>query len=597
MFAKARRWLWTGWAIACVGSWAGGVWGGTPPAGQSAAGGTQIQLHNSRWQTLPRDILLAYTGPDGRMWYVSGGREGPGETDAIKAQIQAAWKEPAPVLRGVRPALFEKNSHRIWFITADQRTLLGFDGSRWIEQTTHAGAALDGGFIGDDPAHGHSTQTPVNVDLGDRQVFAESTGFVVFDGSKWSELNVSSHDNGPLMLLAMPSGNGVIALQAGPAHAWLLKGTEWSPIAIGDFQDGVQSAAVTESGTLLLQNPSGGIRQIDIVQNPRAGEDFSQAIKDLKSSDPTVASVALQRILSNGVAAIPTLNRAMAEAPDAASRVQLALIVQRISASAGQQQTGANGPPPSVYSDGTGVLWRAAVGMPGQPGTAILNSAMLQLPGKFSVIVTDVPRFNFYAPWPAPMAGDGGKTWWIGTKEGAQRVDVSRTPPEVTHLPDRTYVYPQAVGGAGRVILSDRPPDLSALQVDQPHLPLMVYTPGAPEDRRVLKSEAMPADDSFSTLSSDGTLWTALADKGIARFDGKTWTAVYDVHYQGTQLFAGKNGSVLSWQGKWFTLFDGDKQLESHSLDDFVRENADEFAAAFGGFSEAALFRRTGSLR
>ncbi len=85
-------------------------------------------------------------------------------------------------------------------------------------------------------------------------------------------------------------------------------------------------------------------------------------------------------------------------------------------------------------------------------------------------------------------------------------------------------------------------------------------------------------------------LWAALETGGIARFDGTTWTPLFGDTKQRTQFFAGKNGEVLAYQSKTFSLGNGIDSVSGGNLDQLIQQNALRFSTAFRAPFDPNLF-------
>ena len=513
------------------------VWAQAAP---NAPPTTEVRLANERWQALPADIRMVYVGPDGRNWYVA--KLDPKDSDEAKAKADIAeqWSKPAPVLHHSRPALFEK-SGRVWFITADGHMLYGYDSKTFVAQLSHAADRSLRAYLGDVPDHGRTTLTPCNIDLGNAQVFIETTGFTAFDGKNWIYQEVSPNENGPMELFPEPGGKSALALQRSPAHAWRFANGKWTVVPLGvPERTSFRAAVLMADGALLVQIGTNGLSRLPLDGSgiPNIG-----ARQPMKFGDIDV-----------------------------------------------------NAQVPGLTGD-----------LHGNFCISVGNLPVSTLPGRRGLIVVRADGSHTLIPLEiggsvAPLFTDGGKTLWITSSTGIQRVDLSANSPKVTPVPDQSYTFMHAIAADGMVFVSTGAPiaDGRYAGSDQAGAPpelsrVMAYKAQSADSRPTLAVKGVQADNTPAVLATDGLLWCSLVGTGVGRYDGAKWTTVHDHYALMTELYPGQNGEVLMWQGRIFTLWQGDKRIDGAALDDMVKANVAEFTKAFGASIDASVFRRTPS--
>ena len=576
---------------------------------------TEVKLRDVRWQALPADIRGVCVGPDQRPWYEALPIQGKDSIADFKAEIEKQWKSAAPVLHGLHPVLFEKGG-RTWFLTPDSRTLLAYDGQNWIEQPTHAPAEANVGFKGDAAEHGHTQMTPVNVDLGGYQLFQELGGISAFDGKKWSYQEMAQEGGvgtASSLLLPESGGKAAIIVQCNPPRLWRFAEGKFADIPLPvNVRGGIVSAALGGDGNLLLQS-QGGITKMRVgapLSKEALEKQFNQYLNKIDNPDAKVADAAADSIAELGPEVAPLVKKVLENIVDTDAETRLERVLARLDnpAAAGEFQL------PGIQNVGRGraaapnfsrlqaSVWNGPEGSVLVSAMNLPRSAAPQPEGTFIIkqdgsrqFVPGAFHFNGSSNAGAPFFKDGGKTLWLMTNGAAvSRVDLSGPEVTVQRLPDAAFSMLQGVLPDGTAFLSTLAPVRSASEPVKAQL--IAWKASAKEDRQILKATTIETDMTGAILAGDGSLLAALSDKGIARFDGREWTALLNHHAQGTMLFPGKNGEVLVWQNQYFALLPGARGgdvLEGSGLEDFVRQNAVAVSEAFRAPTDPRLFHRT----
>jgi hypothetical protein len=609
--------------------------GGGAPAKDPLAG---LQIREVRWQMLPPEIEMACIGPDQRTWLVTTAPEKMPDVAAIKAEIATQWARPLPILHGARPALFEK-SGRAWFISRDAKTLLAYNGKEWIEQAAHPSAsrpqpALRGpgaamfvsGFIGNLPGHGRVASVPVNLDLGKYLIFPESSGFSTFDGKAFSFLPMSPvNATNVLQLLPERSATGetgtAIGFQSRPVKLMRFRAGEWSAVPVPGpaGSAGVSWLALDHDGSAIIQRQVGGALKVHLT-DPDSGtfeKVFYAHLNKIDNADSKVADDAAQAIADMGPAVVPLVRKILANVVDPGAEVRLRRVLDQLSVEPETSGRGGRvgpargggrgvagttplkigdldltGAQAAVFYDPSGMLLVSARNIP--PEVAPETSGMfLCLPDGTHRFAPGQYQTGLSFSSPVPYMASGGKTVVLRGAGGVTRVDFSSNPPKVNPFGQSYFGFVQALAGNGTCFFSTIPPLMLNESANRNASAVLVYKPGAPDDRQVLATESRAMSEIALAVAQTGDLFSSGPDGEVVRYDSSSWKTVVDRPYRGTELFTGNNGELLVWQGKSFTFIKGDQQFQGTALDEFVRQHAVDFASAFRGPQDPALFRRT----
>jgi hypothetical protein len=129
---------------------------------------------------------------------------------------------------------------------------------------------------------------------------------------------------------------------------------------------------------------------------------------------------------------------------------------------------------------------------------------------------------EFATGWSTPQANSGPLSIKPGLIWVGSRLLDTRQRKFVDQLPEGRFFWLHAVQQTGRIFTGARAPTQSLK-------PIMVYTPGAGDDRLVLNADTIPlasvayASDSFC-IASDGSVWTGDYSDQLIRFDASSGT-------------------------------------------------------------------------
>lgn len=195
-----------------------------------------VTFEDRRWQILSDDVLRAYVGPDDRVWLVRGRhwRERRSTQD-FQRLVETQFGEEQPQIQWGMPVLFEKGG-RVWFRAFESMsTILGYDGTEWIERT----ADSDHFFLGQCSRNGRHAGAQCNLEVGDSLLFPDTHGVHVYNGRQWTyrRFAPAGRANRPsrLRLRAQPGGTGVIVGVQVDADSvlWCWRGGQWRRVEIG----------------------------------------------------------------------------------------------------------------------------------------------------------------------------------------------------------------------------------------------------------------------------------------------------------------------------------------------------------------------------
>jgi len=150
---------------------------------------------------------------------------------------------------------------------------------------------------------------------------------------------------------------------------------------------------------------------------------------------------------------------------------------------------------------------------------------------------------------------------------------------EFTHkLPDRRFEWLHAARPDGTLFVGR----------GEPGHAVMVYRPGAPDDRRLLKVRHVllrgKGEGAFG-VSGDGSVWAETAEHGIARFDGAAWRPVDPLKGQRdlSLVLPGAEGyTALAFSGG-AALITPDGVRQGRHLRELIEQHPKDVAAGFSG--------------
>ena len=317
------------------------------PTPASAPAG--VRLRNVRWQLLPDEVGTVCVGPDRRVWYVLGKPDegGPADVAGLKDHIAKQFAEPAPMLRGCRPGLFDQ-AGRVWFVGLAGEVLLGYDGRSWIERHAEAGRT----FCGNCPNHGRIASPLYNVAAGGAVFFPDGDGLHCYDGKAWCYRALGPAGPGrpagrrrrrrpiyPTSLAAEPDGKALVAVGWGaPCVLWRWRGGKWDrlpfPAELGE-EGTMGQAAFGPHGRLYLSHTQGARTIWTSLALPADADEgladrFAEVLKQLSDDRFAVRDKASAALEAMGPAAAGLAKAALKTARDPEVISRLELLIEKL---------------------------------------------------------------------------------------------------------------------------------------------------------------------------------------------------------------------------------------------------------------------------
>lgn len=560
----------------------------------------KIDYANVRWQHAPREVQGVYIGPDGRTWYQLGPEMTGWSLAQIKSRLQREWKETAPQISGVRLALLEPGG-RVWFQTEFGRSLLGYDGLTWVE---YKGSRTSPNLGGECATQGSFPHNRTNRFAGGKAWFSASGGIHVFDGEHWSVQEfVEPGDITTTSALFAVSSNGkfAAAIYGNDQTLWTCLEGKWTKGRnLKNEKYPVERFFVTNQGLLWYRH----FEELRFVSLPGAAtvaeekeeeeEEAKQVailVKQLGDDSFDRREEASTKLAQLGETIVPDLAAALKAATDVEIKVRLKKLLDK-AAPRGFK-------PPVVTrigkyrvsevkhlgQDDRGTLCIAAgairlAGGKTAPGLLLLDAA-----GEATLVRNPAGL----EPWWL-QDNNSGLSFYLSSSKGlwlapypsispAAFLDVKEN--KLTEeLPDLRPARVVAVDSAGRVFAAG----------DYRVGPVLVFTPGAPEDRQSLPTTSFPiARTSFPFVALDGSIWAQRKVEGLSRFDGQDWTTVdpgetdtfipVTSGEEGVVLYEGQR-KLYGGKGKYY-LFQGGKLLGKGNIRDLAKEHRTLLVKAF----------------
>ena len=489
-----------------------------------------LRLRDVMWQALPEPVRQVFVGPDGRTWYQL--RRPRGMTALQERQIiTKQFRRPDPLIVGARIVLFEPGG-RVWF--RDGRdAIIGFDGRTWLERRP----PKDHYFAGAAPNHGRGRTRACNAFAKGRAFFVDSHGVHGYDGKAWSYQAFyqgrGRFESYPT-LLPEPDGEGVIAVIRGRQSAvWRWRDDAWKQIDI----------------------PSGAREHSLIAAAPRAGK--------------------VWLFLRAGAVLWPY-------GPDDAVKAARTTLKETLAATMSVGPYRATSPTLLYYSPG-GTLFIGAkdVSRGGRnlgPGVVIEDAR-----GAARFLAGELAAKGWGGRHPersGPVGVGTAHGLWLPGRYGqpGPRLLDLRKLAFVDKLPDRRFQWLHAARPDGTLFVGR----------GEPGGAVMVYRPGAPDDRRLLKVRHVllrgKGEGAFG-VSGDGSVWAETAEHGIARFDGAAWRPVDPLKGQRdlSLVLPGAGGrAVLAFSGG-AALITPDGVHRARHVHELIEQHPKAVAAAFSG--------------
>jgi len=571
----------------------------TATAGPAGAQPGGFALRDVMWQFLPEDVMLAYAGPDDRLWRVvgiNGLSLPPGE---MKKEIEDQFARPSPQLRGARPALFETNG-RVWFISMDGKYLLAYAGKAgsWIVKAADDGKP----FVGNCPGHGRVRRAGHNVQLGNRLFFLDSNGVHCFFKGQWTcekftDLPYKHTGLEPYYEL-VPVKDGLAAFMARTAEPiYLWRAGQWSRLRLRELdpdtadnpQDGKPATVAGAAGLgddllVQLRDAKGcDLRLIPLSGPGSAPKDFDRLVRDLGAEKWAVRQKATDDLARLGSCVAKPVRDMLAKKDlDPEVRARLELVLDKV---CGEQMELA------------GQQIGRVIGVQGAPdGTVLVAFAssydvryddskcgLIVIPPKGQPRVFRGPRYiegwnPLHQEQSFPLFARDGRTVYVPGVYGAPMArSLDLVTGKLTELPDGNFCWLHAVMSDGTLLSSRR-------QGGDGIAPgIAVYRPGRADDRRIIQSTPVDSRGNYC-IATDGAVWTFITGMGLCQFDGNSWRLRLGLEVSQFRPLAaytpGTNGAVLvvlqaaGDQAKVPVLLWTGSEMLQGELFDFIKTNA-----------------------
>ncbi|MBA4387365.1 MAG: hypothetical protein C0404_05250 [Verrucomicrobia bacterium] len=544
-----------------------------------------LKLRNALWQALPDSVCGVYVGPDQRIWYEldSTGTENP---ELVRRIIRDEFTKPAPQLFGARPVLFEPGG-RVWFVTKVERTLIGFDGKDMVERQVEFPRL----FKGDCPNHGRRIGREHNQFLESTSFFVESFGVLTFSGGNWAyqqlaATNTTGFTDTPPVLYPEPDGKGLIAFarEVNNARIWSWRTNAWTEIHLpaSISRTNLTAALPFRNGLLLCFKK-------DIQYLPYAMDvpgEFERLLKQLGADKYRTREDATEALIKMGLPVLAPSEAALKNSDDPEVRDRLQRVIRQLK----PDKTGLStlgryrikDPRLGLYETG-GTIYLCASGIESN-GVELGSGILVAAPGKEIAALTG-PVFagswlSSSSEYSRPLVSEPGTLIWtpvISPKNTARFIEMTKGL-VIQTMPDPAVGWLHAVTKDGTVFAARRDPS-------QPGSgPIMVCTPGAPEDRNLLKAICVEInrDDSYG-IDSEGRIWVDVPAKGVQQFDGTKWTPVVALEDRTSpsMYVPGDNGAMIVRFNDSQWLLKNGKAVQCPTLQELILRHRDVIGPAF----------------
>ncbi len=495
---------------------------------------SRIILRDVMWQALPSRIRDVCVGPDQKVWYESKGSRSPDLALAVQ-DIKRQFHNTSPLLDYATVALFESGG-RVWFTAMERQVILGYDGKDLIEYRPQVG--FPGGFVGICQGRRPRGNKPWNLYFDKHAFFPAPRGVHVYDGSVWSYQHMSDHTRPHIAMFALEEERQVVAVADG-RRFWRWKDGTWS---LSPFTVAEGRATVVWPGNQALVFTYPRISLVLLDDRPDAK--FAPLLARMKAStDPETRRRIGREMVALGQPVRALAEQAVSSTYDQIVIEHLLVVLEGLKDFSNRLVLGDYQlESPQVICNepsGRAYLWAENVLKAGQSvgaGVVIADSAE-----KARFVATEV----ICRPWRegerGPLLVPGGESVWLprqGPNGEARLLDLATG--KFTHtLPLPQYQWLYAAQADGTLFVGQTGPE------SQPEL--MVYRPGAPDDRRLLKVQRVRMQGAFC-VADDGTIWTTMPEQGLVRFDGRNWRSIPGLNEKGGARFLWPfaDGSVLA---------------------------------------------------
>jgi hypothetical protein len=606
-----------------------------------------IAIQPVRWQALPERVQAVFVGPDQRVWYqVDPPPKSVWNLDLLKRCIELEFNKPSPQIVMARPVLFERGG-RVWFTLRFDEQLLGYDGKTWVELdlnnpnskmpttrrviTTRPTSrptprpatrpvtrpttwsvtrptTRPAGSITIRPArpmltlcgslenHGTWDGGSVNLQVGHTLFFPTNLGVLTLDtqARRWVHQTMARFifpfgpPKGP-RLFADADGQGVTAVLVRSADQaiWRWREGKWTrtPVPWPRTSSPLPGTPGSEIDVMATRD---GIWVGSKVSTPsfipfQSGRppELDAQIKQLGDANITAREHATRALEVQARFLRPWLLSAEKDA-DAETALRIKRILKTASADNGFQIGGNT----LKFQEGLRALDDRRVLITGHGADSKYRSFVVRPGGDSIEVDPSVKLLSTRLASSALVTGDPNRIWLSRDNyDHAALLDL-KTGKVVDTVPDMRYNWLQAVKGDGTLFVGPGAPSASTSS-----RPVMVYQPGARDDRVVTPVSAVATQRGVFCIASDGAVWTERKDMGVARFDGKRWApvaALGDTHDVST-LLAGSNGEILFDSERGAGLISGAQILRAKTIEELIEKNQLAVAKAFPATNPGGL--------
>jgi hypothetical protein len=554
-------------------------------------------LAHLRWQHHALDVLAVYVGPDGKLWSQLSADPGPRTQDDIKRSLEHEYRQPAPRIAGAQVALIQPDG-RAWFYLDFGRKLCGYDGQRWIE----VDYPVDNHVCGNCPTRGQLLSTWSNRWADGKAWFLTRRGVSIYDGEKWihqiMDETLKPGTPNQARLVMSPSGKLAAVLVGQAFDLWVYEDGAWHHRGkLNELSGSSQHTnfCLTDAGILWYLRDGVALRWHRAGANARPEPDadapeLARLIEQLGADDFKVRESATEKLASRGAEIKPQLEAALAAATNAEIKQRLKQILMKAAIARPAKSIVTRfgelevSQPAAVMQDDQGRLLVAAeaVRKPGeefQPGLVIRGpDGQMQVLRGEGIVAPWRPYFRHRF---APVLADDAKSLWLAAAESgrpAVRLDLA-SGQFTEELPDARFGWVNAIDAQGRVFASRLPP----FAINNAYGgALMVYTPGAPDPRKLLTATTLDVLSPQVLVDSEGCVWANRQGQGLVRFDGREWEVIHpaadDVP---TPLLVGGEGVMLAKGRKDYHLFRSGKQVATGELKTIAQDQRELLIKAF----------------
>jgi len=582
------------------------LWGTFTLANEGDTPRLDIALQNVRWQPLPKEVRCVSVAPDGRAWLVRGWPSPASSVADVKKHIESEFKQSMPQLRNVQPLLFEPGG-RIWFGIINGESpqgvsLLGYDGRQWVEYA----AKLNHQLFGECLTQGAFILPAAHRYVGNAAWFVGSREILRYDGKTWQEQLVTSpndQSSGMVRLATSPNGQTAAAWTMNQRQVWLYQQGRWSkePLNLDNLNFQLHDLAITDAGRLYLWNGHQlRILAIDEVMEKtsaveKAKDGFSEKIRALADDRAETWQRAFEDLKAMGLSISPKIEKLLNESSSSESPDRLKLQYRLRTLLQALRSLPPDAPTSglttigdfrlshvaAIRQDAAGHIFIQANIIDNERRGANRNGLLMVDAGGAVRSFADVDLTGLYAVQPVLTVKD--QIWWQCTGPTMR--------PRALDLNTEKWIA--SIPGLQNLVLHAATPDGRLFVSNDNNSTIMVYTPGASENRATLHGDKITLNGPAFAVADDGAIWTTRDVKGLTRFDGQKWQPQADQPpCAANWITAGAQGVVFVRSNNIGYLYQGDKKIDSGTLPSLLEKNRDLVCRAFGPGSPAFDYRR-----